>query len=160
MGIVALVLACVQFGFTAIFAIFLQEVAVLLYSTEPRYVPTVLPGSLSILGVRVTHQQLLTLAVAGLLVGLLHTCEIRLSPELEERAHAANQWTPVVVEARTVEDAASIVAFVFKLDRRQVLAAFQTRWQEARESLTAQRLRDRLLDHRFVGDLRPRGEFP
>ncbi len=30
---------------TAGIAIFLQEVAVLLYSTEPRYVPTVLPGS-------------------------------------------------------------------------------------------------------------------
>jgi branched-chain amino acid transport system permease protein len=57
---------------TAGIAIFLQELAVLLFSTEPRYVPTVLPGSLSILGVRVTHQQLLTLAVAILLVGLLH----------------------------------------------------------------------------------------
>jgi branched-chain amino acid transport system permease protein len=57
---------------TAGIAIFLQEVAVLLYSTEPRYVPTVLPGSLEILGVRVTHQQLLTLAVAAALVALLH----------------------------------------------------------------------------------------
>ena len=57
---------------TAGIAIFLQEVAVLLYSTEPRYVPTVLPGSLEILGVRVTHQQLLTLAVAVALVALLH----------------------------------------------------------------------------------------
>jgi hypothetical protein len=44
---------------TAGIAIFLQEVAVLLFSTEPRYVPTVLPGSVSILGARVTHQQLL-----------------------------------------------------------------------------------------------------
>jgi branched-chain amino acid transport system permease protein len=57
---------------TAGIAIFLQEIAVLLYSTEPRYVPTVLPGSLEILGVRVTHQQLLTLAVAVVLVALLH----------------------------------------------------------------------------------------
>jgi len=57
---------------TAGIAIFLQEIAVLLYSTEPRYVPTVLPGSLEILGVRVTHQQLLTLAVAVALVALLH----------------------------------------------------------------------------------------
>jgi branched-chain amino acid transport system permease protein len=57
---------------TAGIAIFLQEVAVLLYSTEPRYVPTVLPGSLEILGARVTHQQLLTLAVAVALVALLH----------------------------------------------------------------------------------------
>jgi branched-chain amino acid transport system permease protein len=57
---------------TAGIAIFLQEVAVLIYSTEPRYVPTVLPGSLEILGARVTHQQLLTLAVAVALVALLH----------------------------------------------------------------------------------------
>ena len=57
---------------TAGIAIFLQEVAVLIYSTEPRYVPTVLPGSLEILGARVTHQQLLTLAVAVVLVALLH----------------------------------------------------------------------------------------
>jgi branched-chain amino acid transport system permease protein len=57
---------------TAGIAIFLQEVAVLVYSTEPRYVPTVLPGSLEILGARVTHQQLLTLAVAVALVALLH----------------------------------------------------------------------------------------
>jgi len=57
---------------TAGIAIFLQEIAVLLFRTEPRYVPTVLPGSLEILGVRVTHQQLLTLAVAVALVALLH----------------------------------------------------------------------------------------
>jgi branched-chain amino acid transport system permease protein len=57
---------------TAGMAIFLQEVAVLLYSTEPRYVPTVLPGSLEFLGVRITHQQLLTLVVAFALVALLH----------------------------------------------------------------------------------------
>ena len=35
---------------TAGIAIFLQEVAVLIYSTEPRYVPTALPGSLTVLG--------------------------------------------------------------------------------------------------------------
>ena len=57
---------------TAGIAIFLQEVAVLLYSTEPRYVPTLLPGSLEFLGVRITHQQLLTLVVAFALVALLH----------------------------------------------------------------------------------------
>jgi branched-chain amino acid transport system permease protein len=57
---------------TAGIAIFLQEIAVLLYSTEPRYVPTVLPGSLELRGVRVTHQQLLTRAVAVALVALLH----------------------------------------------------------------------------------------
>ena len=57
---------------TAGIAIFLQEVAVLAYSTEPRYVPTVLPGSLEFLGVRITHQQLLTLVVAFALVALLH----------------------------------------------------------------------------------------
>lgn len=57
---------------TAGMAIFLQEVAVLLYSTEPRYVPTLLPGSLEFLGVRITHQQLLTLVVAFALVALLH----------------------------------------------------------------------------------------
>jgi len=57
---------------TAGMAIFLQEVAVLLYSTEPRYVPTLFPGSLEFLGVRITHQQLLTLVVAFALVALLH----------------------------------------------------------------------------------------
>jgi branched-chain amino acid transport system permease protein len=58
---------------TAGIAIFLQEVAVLAYSTEPRYVPTALPGSVAILGARVTHQQLLTLLVALVLVIVLHS---------------------------------------------------------------------------------------
>lgn len=57
---------------TAGIAIFLQEVAVLVYSTEPRYVPTAFPGSIAILGTRVTHQQLFTLFVAVVLVFLVH----------------------------------------------------------------------------------------
>jgi branched-chain amino acid transport system permease protein len=57
---------------TAGIAIFLQEVAVLTYSTEPRYVPTVIAGSLPIFGVRVTNQQLLTLVSAALLVAALY----------------------------------------------------------------------------------------
>ena len=73
---------------TAGIAIFLQEVAVLLYSTEPRYVPTVLPGSLSILGARVTHQQLLTLAVAVVLVFALHAVLVRTRLGRELRAVA------------------------------------------------------------------------
>jgi branched-chain amino acid transport system permease protein len=73
---------------TAGIAIFLQEVAVLVYSTEPRYVPTALPGSLAILGVRVTHQQLLTLAVAAVLVFLLHAFLVRTRLGRELRAVA------------------------------------------------------------------------
>ena len=73
---------------TAGIAIFLQEVAVLLFSTEPRYVPTVLPGSLSILGVRVTHQQLLTLVVAVFLVFALHAALTRTRLGRELRAVA------------------------------------------------------------------------
>ncbi len=69
---------------TAGIAIFLQEVAVLVYSTEPRYVPTALRGSLAVFGVRVTHQQLLTLVVAVVLVLLLHAflARTRLGREL------------------------------------------------------------------------------
>jgi branched-chain amino acid transport system permease protein len=73
---------------TAGIAIFLQEVAVLAYSTEPRYVPTALPGSLAILGARVTHQQLLTLVVALVLVIALHTFLIRTRHGRELRAVA------------------------------------------------------------------------
>jgi branched-chain amino acid transport system permease protein len=73
---------------TAGIAIFLQEVAVLAYSTEPRYVPTALPGSLAILGARVTHQQLLTLVVALVLVIALHTFLIRTRYGRELRAVA------------------------------------------------------------------------
>lgn len=69
-------------------AIFLQEVAVLVYSTEPRYVPTAFPGSLEILGVRVTHQQLLTLFVAVALVVLLHAVLVRTRLGRELRAVA------------------------------------------------------------------------
>lgn len=73
---------------TAGIAIFLQEVAVLVYSTEPRYVPTALPGSLAILGARVTHQQLLTLAAAAVLVFLLHAFLVRTRLGRELRAVA------------------------------------------------------------------------
>ena len=73
---------------TAGIAIFLQEVAVLVYSTEPRYVPTAFPGSLEILGVRVTHQQILTLVVAVALVVLLHLFLVRTRTGRELRAVA------------------------------------------------------------------------
>jgi branched-chain amino acid transport system permease protein len=73
---------------TAGIAIFLQEVAVLAYSTEPRYVPTALPGSLAIFGARVTHQQLLTLVVALVLVIGLHSFLIRTRYGRELRAVA------------------------------------------------------------------------
>lgn len=73
---------------TAGIAIFLQEVAVLTYSTEPRYVPTALPGSLAIWGVRVTHQQLLTLGVAVVLLVLLHAFLTRTRLGRELRAVA------------------------------------------------------------------------
>jgi branched-chain amino acid transport system permease protein len=69
-------------------AIFLQELAVLIYSTEPRYVPTALPDSLTILGTRVTYQQLLTLVVAVVLVYLLHAFLVRTRPGRELRAVA------------------------------------------------------------------------
>jgi branched-chain amino acid transport system permease protein len=69
-------------------AIFLQEVAVLVYSTEPRYVPTAFPGSLEILGARVTHQQLLTLVVAVVLVVLLQAFLVRTRVGRELRAVA------------------------------------------------------------------------
>lgn len=73
---------------TAGIAIFLQEAAVLAYSTEPRYVPTALPGSLEVLGARVTHQQLLTLAVAAVLVFVLHAFLVRTRLGRELRAVA------------------------------------------------------------------------
>jgi len=73
---------------TAGVAIFLQEVAVLAYSTEPRYVPTALTGSLALWGVRVTHQQLLTIALAGVLVLLLHAFLVRTRLGRELRAVA------------------------------------------------------------------------
>ena len=73
---------------TAGIAIFLQEIAVLVFSTEPRYVPTVLAGSLSILGVRVTHQQVLTLIVAAALVAALHAVLTRTRLGRELRAVA------------------------------------------------------------------------
>lgn len=76
---------------TAGIAIFLQEVAVLTFSTEPRYVPTALTGSLAIFGVRVTHQQLLTLAVAAVLLLLLQAflTRTRLGRELRAVAQDA-----------------------------------------------------------------------
>lgn len=73
---------------TAGIAIFLQELAVLTFSTEPRYVPTVLPGSVALWGVRITHQQLLTVAVAGVLVALLHVVLVRTRLGRELRAVA------------------------------------------------------------------------
>ncbi len=73
---------------TAGIAIFLQEAAVLIYSTEPRYVPTLLHGSLPILGVRVTHQQILTLFAAAALVVLLHAILVRTRLGRELRAVA------------------------------------------------------------------------
>ena len=73
---------------TAGIAIFLQEVAVLVYSTEPRYVPTAFPGSLEILGARVTHQQLLTIVVAVVLVALLHAFLVRTRIGRELRARS------------------------------------------------------------------------
>lgn len=57
---------------TAGLALFLQELAVLYYSTEPRYVPTALRGGTVVLGVRITYQQILTVALAGCLVLLLY----------------------------------------------------------------------------------------
>jgi branched-chain amino acid transport system permease protein len=76
---------------TAGIAIFLQEVAVLVYSTEPRYVPTALPGSLEMLGVRVTHQQVLTVAVAAVLVLLVHAFLTRTRLGREMRAVAQDR---------------------------------------------------------------------
>jgi branched-chain amino acid transport system permease protein len=76
---------------TAGIAIFLQEVAVLVYGTEPRYVPTALPGSLEMLGVRVTHQQLLTVAVAAVLVFLVHGFLTRTRLGREMRAVAQDR---------------------------------------------------------------------
>ncbi|HWB44430.1 MAG TPA: branched-chain amino acid ABC transporter permease [Hyphomicrobiaceae bacterium] len=73
---------------TAGIAIFLQEVAVLVYSTEPRYVPTVLPGGLVIFDVRVTYQQILTLFAAAALVAILHAILVRTRLGRELRAVA------------------------------------------------------------------------
>jgi Domain of unknown function (DUF4375) len=49
---------------------------------------------------------------------------------------------------------------VFQLDRRKVLAAFRDTWCRARESPAARRLRERIEEHRFVRQMRPREEFP
>lgn len=73
---------------TAGVAIFLQEAAVLVYGTEPRYVPTALSGGLTIGDVRVTNQQLLTLGVAALLLVCLHTFLVRTQIGRELRAVA------------------------------------------------------------------------
>jgi branched-chain amino acid transport system permease protein len=73
---------------TAGIAIFLQEVAVLVYSTEPRYVPTALAGSFAILHVRVTYQQLVTIIVAFILVFALHAFLVRTRLGRELRAVA------------------------------------------------------------------------
>src|SRR5262249_37514857 len=62
---------------TAGIAILLQEVAVLAYSTEPRYVPTAISGSFAIMHVRVTYQQLVTIVVAIALVFALHAFLVR-----------------------------------------------------------------------------------
>src|SRR5262249_7970025 len=62
---------------TAGIAIFLQEVAVLVYSTEPRYVPTAISGSFAIMHVRVTYQQLVTIVVALDLVFALNAFLVR-----------------------------------------------------------------------------------
>ena len=50
--------------------------------------PTALPDSLTILGTRVTYQQLLTLVVAVVLVYLLHAFLVRTRPGRELRAVA------------------------------------------------------------------------
>ena len=73
---------------TAGIAIFLQEAAVLVYSTEPRYVPTALPGSFAILGVRITYQQVLTVVVAAIMVIALHAFLTRTRHGRELRAVA------------------------------------------------------------------------
>lgn len=73
---------------TAGVAMFLQEGAVLSYSTEPRYVPTAIRGGTVFLGVRITYQQILTVILAGCLVFLLHTLLSRTRIGRELRAVA------------------------------------------------------------------------
>lgn len=73
---------------TAGIAILLQEVAVLAYSTEPRYVPTAISGSFAIMHVRVTYQQLVTIVVAIVLVFALHEFLVRSRLGRELRAVA------------------------------------------------------------------------
>lgn len=49
-------------------AMFLEQVMLHWFGPDPRYVPTTIPGSVSVLGVRVTNQQFLAIMVSILLI--------------------------------------------------------------------------------------------
>lgn len=50
---------------------FLEQVMVITFGPDPKYVPSVIKGGSSILGVRVTYQQILTVVVAIILIGVV-----------------------------------------------------------------------------------------
>lgn len=50
---------------------FLEQVAVMTFGPDPKYVPTAIKGGISILGVRVTNQQILTVIVAIILIAVV-----------------------------------------------------------------------------------------
>ncbi len=52
-------------------SMFLQQVMVLLFGPDAKYVPSAMEGGTFILGVRVTNQQILTVAVAAVLIALV-----------------------------------------------------------------------------------------
>lgn len=49
-------------------AMFLEQVVLHWFGPDPRYVPTTIPGSISVLGVRVTNQQLLAITISIILI--------------------------------------------------------------------------------------------
>jgi len=53
---------------TFAFAMFLEQIIVITFGPEPRYVPSMLEGGMSILGVRVTHQQVLAFVITIVLI--------------------------------------------------------------------------------------------
>ncbi|OUM87952.1 MAG: hypothetical protein BAA01_11000 [Bacillus thermozeamaize] len=53
---------------TLALAMFLEQIVLLMFGPEPRYVPSILTGGVHILGVRVTEQQLLTFVIAIILI--------------------------------------------------------------------------------------------
>jgi len=56
---------------TLALAMLLEQIVLLVFGPEPRYVPSILTGGVNILGVRVTEQQLLTFFIAIILIAVV-----------------------------------------------------------------------------------------
>jgi len=89
---------------------------------------------------------------AVILLGIMFTHRVTPSPELSEIARRVDRAVESI-PPRTLEEGSRIAAYVFRLDRRQLLDQFQASWCEAKESPRFGELKDRLRDHRLVGDV-------